>query len=83
MNPLELQIENLRERADDQRLRQPRHADQQAMPARENRREDLLDHQILADDHLLQLALHEQPMLPKLLQHIAQIARLGRRRCGS
>ena len=82
LNPLELQIENLRQRADDERLRQPGHADQQAMPAREDRREDLLDHRILPDDDLLQLALHEQPMLPKLLQHIAQIARLGRRRGG-
>ena len=51
---------------------------EQAMPARKNRREDLLDHGILPDDDLLQLALHEQPMLPKFLQHIAQIARLRR-----
>ena len=80
LNPLELQVENLGQRADDERLGQPGHADQQAMPAREDRREDLLDHRVLADDDLLQLALHHQPMLAKLLQHVAQIARLRGRR---
>jgi hypothetical protein len=76
LNSLELQIKNLRQRADDERLGQPRHAHQQTVPARENGGKDLLDHQVLSNDDLLQLALHQQAMLPKFLQHIAQIARL-------
>ena len=47
----------------------------QAMPAREDGGEDLLDDLVLADDHLLQFFLHQLPMLAELLQHIAQAAR--------
>ena len=74
LDALELEIEDLGQRADDQRLGQAWHADQQAMAAGEDRGENLLDHGVLANDHLLQLALHDLPMLPELLQHVAEIA---------
>ena len=72
LNALELHVENPRQRADHQRLRQPRHADQQAMPAGEDRGEDLLDHLVLPDDDLLQLLAASAAGAGELLQHIAQ-----------
>ena len=72
LNALEADVENPGQRADHQRLGQPRHALQQAMAAGEDRGEDLLDHLVLPDDDLLQLLLHELPMLGELLQNIAQ-----------
>jgi hypothetical protein len=42
------------------------------MPAREEADEDLFDHLALADDHLLQLFLHELPMLAELLENVAE-----------
>ena len=81
LNALEAHIENPGQRADHQRLGQARHALEQAMPARKNRGEDLLDHLVLADDDLLQLLLHELAMLGELLQNIAERFGFGRR-CG-
>jgi hypothetical protein len=84
LDALELQVEYLRQRADNERLREARHADQKTMPAREDRRKDLLDHRVLSDDDLLQFALHHLAMLAELLQNVAQVARLsGRRSRGS
>lgn len=45
------------------------------MSAGEDGGEDLFDHLVLPDDHFLQLALHDQPMLPKFLEYVAEIAR--------
>ena len=42
-------------RADHQRFGQPRHAFQQAMSPAEQRNQQLLDHFVLADDHLAEL----------------------------
>ena len=71
-------------------LARPGHADQQAVAAGENGGEDLLDHLVLADDHLLQFFLHQLAMLAEFLENVAQTAGLGRRRgrgggawCGS
>ena len=50
LDALELHIENLADRADHQRFRQAGHADEQAMAAREDGGEDLLDDFGLADD---------------------------------
>ena len=47
-------------------LARPGHADQQDVPAGEDRREDLLDHLALADDDLVQLGDH----------HVARVAEL-------
>ena len=49
----EVQTEGLGQRADEQRLAQPRHALQQRMPAGEQAYEHRFDHVIVADDHLL------------------------------
>ena len=49
-------LEDPRDRADEQRLGQPRHADEQDVPAGEQAGEQLLDHVVLADDHLADLA---------------------------
>ena len=55
LNARELEIEHLRDRADEQRLRQSRHADDQAVAAGEQRQQHELDHVLLADDQLVQL----------------------------
>ncbi len=76
LDPLEAHVENAGQRADHQRLGQPRHAFQQAVAAGEDRREELLDHLVLPDDHLLQLLLHQLPVLGELLEDVAQATRL-------
>ena len=55
---LKLKPKRLGERGDQQRLGQPRHADEQRMPAAEQRDQQLLDHRLLPDDHLAELRLH-------------------------
>ena len=55
LNPLEREIEDLRERLDQQCLGQAGHAGDQAMAAGEHRHQDLIDHLVLADDHLADL----------------------------
>ena len=55
LDPLERQIQDSRNRADEQRLGQPRHADEQAMPSAEQAHQHLLDDLLLADDHLADL----------------------------
>jgi hypothetical protein len=45
----------LRDRVDEERLREPRHADDEAVPAGEKRGEHLLDHGFLPDDPLAEL----------------------------
>ena len=55
LNPVELELEHLRERRNEQRLRQPGHADDQAVAADEQRRQHELDDLALSDDPLLQL----------------------------
>src|ERR671920_742958 len=45
-----------REGVDEQRLRQPRHADDEAVAADEQRQEHFRDHVVLPDDQLAQLA---------------------------
>ena len=55
LNARELEVEHLRQRVDEQRLREPRHADDQAVAAGEQRQQHLLDDVFLADDELVQL----------------------------
>ena len=50
LDALEGHVEDLADGADHERLGQAGHADQQAVAAREDGREDLLDHVGLADD---------------------------------
>jgi hypothetical protein len=52
----EAEVERARERVHEQRLRQPGDAHDEAVAAREERDERLLDHALLPDDELAQLA---------------------------
>ena len=55
LDAVELQVQHLRQRRDEQRLRQAGHADDQAVAADEQRQQHQLDDVGLADDPLLQL----------------------------
>ena len=55
LDAVEGEGERLRQRRDEQGLRQSGHADEQAVAAREERDEELLDHRLLADDPLRDL----------------------------
>jgi hypothetical protein len=55
LNAAELEREGLGQGADHQRLGQPWHADEQAVPFGEHRDQQLFDHLLLADDDLAQL----------------------------
>ncbi|OQA75337.1 MAG: hypothetical protein BWY31_04693 [Lentisphaerae bacterium ADurb.Bin242] len=52
LDPREVQVQTLRQRADHQRLGQARHALQNGVPPREDARQQLLQHQFLPDDGL-------------------------------
>ena len=52
LDPLEGQVRGLGQRADQQGLGQPGHAFQQGVAAGEDGHQHLLDHLVLADDHL-------------------------------
>ena len=51
----EAAVERARERAHEQRLAEARHAFEQHVPAGQERGQRLLDHVVLADDHLVDL----------------------------
>ena len=55
LDAAELERQGVGQRADHQRLGQPRHAHQQAVPAGEHRHQQLLDHLLLPDDHPAEL----------------------------
>jgi len=44
------------------------------MSSREDCGKDLFDHLVLANDHLLQLLLHDLPVLAKLFEDVAEVA---------
>jgi hypothetical protein len=56
LNALEREIENLRDRLDEQRLGETGHAGDQAVAAGEERHQHFVDHRVLADDDLADLA---------------------------
>ena len=58
LNAAKRQLQDPGDRADQQRLRQPRHADQQAVPAAEQGDQQLLDDIVLPDDDLADLLAH-------------------------
>ena len=76
LNPLELHIENLSDRRDHQRLRQTGNTNQQAMPAGENRREDLLDDVGLSHDDLVQFLDHDFAVLAELVEELVEVGLL-------
>ena len=55
LDAVELEVEHLRERPDEQRLRQAGHADDQAVAADEQRQQHLIDDVVLPDDELAEL----------------------------
>ncbi len=55
LDALEVQVQDVGERLDEERLRQPRHAGDQAVAAGEQRDEHLLDDLVLPDDDLAEL----------------------------
>ena len=61
LDTVEFEIENIRQRADEQRLGQARHADQQTMTPGEEGDQDFFDDLVLADDDLANLADHGIP----------------------
>jgi hypothetical protein len=65
LNPLEIEIEDVGDRLDQQRLRQAGHAGDEAMAAREERNQHLLDDFVLADDDLAQFG--ENALAPSRL----------------
>jgi hypothetical protein len=62
-------VQRLGDRANEQRLGQPRHAHDEAVAPYEERDHHLLDHRVLAHDELAKLAVHA---IPPLLQAIGQ-----------
>ena len=56
LDPVEREVQRLGDGLHHQRLREARHPDEQRMPARQHRREDPLDHVVLAHDPLGHLA---------------------------
>ncbi len=52
------------------RLGQPRHADQEHVPSREDRRQDQLDHLALTDDDLVELRDHHVARVPKFVEKL-------------
>ena len=72
LNAFEADVQNLRDGADEQRFRQPRHADEQAVTAGEDRGEHLLDHFALPDDDPPKLIEHCDAVGGKLIQVIRE-----------
>jgi hypothetical protein len=82
LDALEFQVEQLGQRFDQQGLGQPRRARQQAVAARQDRHQQLIDDRALADDHLAQFGGdplprfaqlgHRRPLLVVLLLLLAR-----------
>ncbi len=80
LDALERDVENLRDRADHERLGQAGHADEQAVPAGEDGGEDLLDDLGLADDDAAELVEHRSAVCGELSQVIREAVGSGHRR---
>ena len=74
LDAVELEVDGLGELLDQQRLRQAGHAAQQAVPAGEERDQDLADDALLADDGLRQLALEPPGDLGHALEPRPELA---------
>ena len=80
LHPRELQVERLREAADQQGLRQPGHADEQPVAAREQAHEQEVDHALLTDDAPVQLLDEALATARQRLQRGAVVRARRRRR---
>ena len=74
LDAVEPQVDRLGELLDEQRLGQPGHAAQQAVPAGEKRDQDLADDALLADDRLAELAFEPPGDLGHALERRAAAA---------
>ena len=81
LDALEADVEDLADRADHERLGQSGHADEQAVAAREDGGQDLLDDLALADDDAAELAEHLGAFLAELGEDLGLT--IGGHRCGS
>ena len=73
LNSLELQVKDLGDRANQQGLRQPGRAGDQAMAAGEQADQELMRRLLLADDHLRELALDPAAAFVDLLDGLALV----------
>ncbi len=71
LNPLELQVEDLGDRADQQGFRQPRRAGDQTMPSGEQADQELMRRLLLANDDLGKLAFDPAAALVNLLDDLS------------
>ena len=67
LDAAEVEVQHLRKRLDEQGLRQARDAHEERVAAREDRDQRLLDHVLLPDDHLRELALERRILHVELL----------------
>ncbi len=74
LDPLERQVEDLRDGLDQKRLGQTRYACDQAVAAGKERDEDLIDHRILSDDDLADLGEDALPAARDALGNSGNIA---------
>jgi hypothetical protein len=70
LNPLELEVEDLRDRAHEQRFGETRRARDQTVSSREQADQQLLDHVGLPDDHFRKLGLHTLPSPTQMFDHL-------------
>ena len=75
LNAVELQVDGFRQLLDDQRLRQARHAAEQAVPAGEKRNQDFAQDATLADDRLPELALQPRRHLGDAVDRYRRVGR--------
>src|SRR6267378_5057952 len=68
LDSTELEIQDLREGGDEEGLREPGDAHEEAMPVGDEHREELLDDLVLAHDHLAQLTQNGVAPLLQVLQ---------------
>src|SRR5262249_44967913 len=71
----ELQMDDLRQSGDEQRLGETRHADDQTVAPDEQREQDLVDHFVLADDQFLEL---RDDLLPPRIHAVGEGDVVGR-----
>mgnify|MGYP003693796461 CR=1 FL=1 len=81
LDPLEIEIEDVGERLDQQRLGQAGHAGDQAVAAGEQRDEHLLDDLVLSDDDLAQLGENTLRVPPRLFQRCRRVQASRRNPC--
>jgi hypothetical protein len=70
LDPAELQIQDLRQGRNEQGLREPGHAHEQAVAVREEHRKELLHHGVLAHDDFAQFAENGAARVFQILQKL-------------